>query len=317
MKTFDVISIGAALVDMIASVERYPLEDDEVYVSDLKVISGGAAANTAYACAKLGLNTAFIGKIGEDDAFGQKIIYDFKSVSVNISLIKHSTKVGTGSAYVALNKTGDRRIYAYSGAANELSKEDINEKELTLSKVIFLSSLRNIEPFLKAAKTAREHNICSILNPGMLIIEQGFDKISRLLKYIDILIISKREYCCLMGLEDLDLDATVLKEIPKVFQDLGILALIITLGSEGAFLLTCSYSKIIPPRKVDKVVDTTGAGDAFSAGFIYGFNQNPGFEIKKLERNIKIGCIVATCCIQSLGARNGLPGEKEIKKLLM
>ena len=118
---FDVICIGAALVDIIAQVVRHPLDDDEVFVSDLTVLSGGAAANTAYACAKIGLSTAFIGKLGENDTFKEKIINDFKEVSVEIRLIKYSKEYGTGSAYVSLNKKGERRIYAYSGAANFLS----------------------------------------------------------------------------------------------------------------------------------------------------------------------------------------------------
>ena len=128
---FDVICIGAALVDMVAHVERHPEEDDEVFVSKLELLSGGAAANTAYACAKLALNTAFIGKIGRNDTFGAKIIKDFNEVHVNTDLLRYSDDYYTGSAYVALNKEGDRRIYAHSGAANYLSKEDISENELS------------------------------------------------------------------------------------------------------------------------------------------------------------------------------------------
>ena len=81
---FDVICIGAALVDMIAQVERHPEDDDEVFVSDLKIFSGGAAANTAYACAKLGLQTVFIGKLGKNDTMGTKIIKDFNE-ALNIA----------------------------------------------------------------------------------------------------------------------------------------------------------------------------------------------------------------------------------------
>ena len=88
--TFDVICIGAALVDMVAQVERHPVEDDEVFVSELKLFSGGAAANTAYACAKLKLKTAFIGKLGRDDTFGTKIINDFTEAAVNTELVKYS-----------------------------------------------------------------------------------------------------------------------------------------------------------------------------------------------------------------------------------
>ena len=147
---FDVICIGAALVDMIAQVVRHPFDDDEVFVSDLTILSGGAAANTAYACAKIGLSTAFIGKLGDKDPFNEKIINDFKEVSVDTKLITYSKDYPTGSAYVALNQKGERRIYASSGAANYLSKENIPEKELKNTKIIFLSSLKNLEP-LQAA----------------------------------------------------------------------------------------------------------------------------------------------------------------------
>ncbi len=95
---FDVICIGAALVDMVAQVARHPVEDDEVFVSDLKLFSGGAAANTAYACAKLKLKTAFIGKLGQDDTFGTKIINDFTEAAVNTELVKYSNEYKTGSA---------------------------------------------------------------------------------------------------------------------------------------------------------------------------------------------------------------------------
>jgi len=76
---FDVICIGAALVDMVAQVERHPSNDDEVFVSNLSLLSGGAAANTACACGRLGLSTAFVGKIGHKDIFKNKLINDFKS----------------------------------------------------------------------------------------------------------------------------------------------------------------------------------------------------------------------------------------------
>ena len=89
-KKFDVICSGAALVDMVAKVERHPLDDDEVFVSELTLLSGGAAANTAYACGKLGLISAFLGKLGENDVFGSKIIEDFNEVNVNTALLKYS-----------------------------------------------------------------------------------------------------------------------------------------------------------------------------------------------------------------------------------
>ena len=313
---FDVICIGAALIDMIAQVARHPFDDDEVFVSDLTMLSGGAAANTAYACAKIGLSTAFIGKLGERDPFNEKIINDFKEVSVDTSLIKYSRDYTTGSAYVALNQKGERRIYANSGAANYLSKEDISTKELKNTKIIFLSSLQNIVPLLHAAKLGRNFNIPVILNPGMLIIDQGFDYIKKLLEKIEILILSQKEFKTLFNFKENDLSEDSIRERSVSLFALGIKVIVVTLGDKGAFLLTTTHDGLIRPLKLDEVIDTTGAGDAFSAGFIYGLVKNLNLKFEHLSNNVKIGNFVAGNCIQKLGARNGIPRRNELKTFL-
>jgi len=310
---FDIICIGAALVDMVAQVERHPSDDDEVFVSNLNLFSGGAAANTSYACAKIGLSTAFIGKLGEKDPFSEKIINDFKEVSVDTRLIKYSRDYTTGSAYVALNQKGDRRIYANSGAANYLSKKDISTKELKNTKIIFLSSLQNIVPLLQIG---RNLNIPVILNPGMLIIDQGFDYIKNLLEKIDILIISQREFRTLFNFKENDLSEDSIRESSVSLFALGIKVIVITLGEKGAFLLTTAHDELIHPLKINKVTDTTGAGDAFSAGFIFGLVQNLSLKFEQVRNNVIIGNFVAGNCIQKLGARNGIPRRNELKTFL-
>ncbi len=314
MEKFDVICIGAALIDIVASVDRHPLEDDEVFVSKLKLICGGAAANTATACSNLGLKTAFIGKLGYKDTYGKKIIQDFKNNSINTKLIKFSKELKTGSTYIALNSEGDRRIYAHSGAANYLTKEDIKEEELLYSKVIFLSSLKNFEGFSEAGKIGKKNNIPVILNPGMLIIDQGFLNIKELLETVDILILSKREYETLNNITEINYEHNNYIEINEKFWNLNIKAIVITLGEDGALLLTKKNKLLISSTKINHVIDTTGAGDAFSAGFIYGFLQNSNFDFDNLIKNVKIGNFIATKCIQELGARNGFPSTDQIKE---
>jgi len=316
IEIFDVICIGAALVDMIAQVVRHPANDDEVFVSDLTLLSGGAAANTAYACAKIGLSTAFIGKLGCHDTFGDKILNDFKEVNVTTKLIKYSEHHGTGSAYIALNEKGDRRIYAHSGAANYLSKEDLLEKELINTKIIFLSSLKNIEPFIEAATIGRNNKIPVILNPGMLISEQGLKNIKKLLEKIDILILSQNEYATLFDIEQCDLNEDLIQEKSSTLFNLGIQVIITTLGKKGAFLLTSSRAELLPPVKLSSLIDTTGAGDAFSAGFIYGFIRNINLKFEHLKNNVEIGNFVAGNCIQELGARNGIPNREDLNFFL-
>lgn len=316
IEIFDVICIGAALIDLIAQVERHPSDDDEVFVSNLTLSSGGAAANTAYACGKLGLSTAFIGKLGENDIFTNKIMSDFNDVSVETKLIKYSNRYSTGSAYVALDKKGERRIYAHSGAANYLSKNDLLEEEIATTKIIFLSSLRNIEPLIEAAKIGKKHNIPVILNPGMLIIDQGFDYIKNLLEQIDIFILSQKEFGTLFNFKENNLSEDLIKKKSITLFSLGIKAIIVTLGKNGAFLLTTNQNELIQPIKLERVIDTTGAGDAFSAGFIFGLVQKLSLKFKHLRNDIKIGNFIAGKCIQKLGARNGIPGRKELEFFL-
>ncbi len=312
VKNFDVICIGAALIDIIAKIKRHPIQDDEVFVPNLQIMSGGAAANTAYACKLLGLKVAFIGKIGYKDEFGNKIINDFREVSLNTSLIKYSQKQGTGLAYVAIDGSGDRRIYAYSGAANSLSSNDIIAEEILKAKTIFLSSLKNLEPFKKAANIAKTNKIPIILNPGMLVIEQDYNTIRGLLGNIDILIISEREFLYLFQVVDTKLNNHIIKEKVTTLFKLGINVIIITMGKKGAWLINSEKSELIKPIKVDKIIDTTGAGDAFSAGFIYGFIKNLSFKFEDLKFNVKIGNFIAGKCIQELGARNGIPTTEDI-----
>ncbi len=310
---FDVICIGAALVDIIAQVVRHPFDDDEVFVSDLTILSGGAAANTAYACAKIGLSTAFIGKLGENDTFSEKIINDFKEVSVDTSLIKYSKDYKTGSAYVALNQKGERRIYAYSGAANYLSKKDISKRELKNTKLIFLSSLRNLEPLQIAAEIGKNFNIPVILNPGMLIVDQGFTKIRELLEKIDVLMLSQREYRTLLNIKENELNEELIIKYSRKLFLLGIKVIVVTLGEKGSFFMTKKGNGMISSLKLNNVIDTTGAGDAFSAGFMYGLVQSMILDVDHLRTYLKIGNYLAGGCIQKIGARNGILNSNDLK----
>ncbi|MFX0154295.1 MAG: carbohydrate kinase family protein, partial [Candidatus Hodarchaeota archaeon] len=217
-----------------------------------------------------------------------------------------------GSAYVAINKDGERRIYAYSGAANLLSANDINSEDLIKAKAIYLSSLRNLDPFEKAAKIGKKNKIPVILNPGMLIIEQGFEKIKKLFALVEILIISKKEFQNLFQLEDNKLNEQLIEIKVKNLFELGIKVIILTMGKKGALIFNSEQFELIKPIKVEHVIDTTGAGDAFSAGFIYGFIRNFSFKFEDLKSNVIIGNMIAGKCIQELGARSGIPTADEL-----
>ncbi|MHA1229963.1 MAG: carbohydrate kinase family protein [Candidatus Helarchaeota archaeon] len=298
----DIICEGAALVDIVALVERFPKIDDEVYVPKLQYMCGGSAANTAVACVKLNLKTGFIGKIGTDP-FGELLIDDFKRNSINIDNLIISKTLPTGNCYVAVDKTGNRVLYAFSGAANELSPEEINPEYIKNSKLIHLASLKNLDPLIKSAEIAKNNNVLVSLNPGALIADQPYEKIKPLLLNIDIFIGSEKE-----------LEKIFDKEYGKAINELGKFVNIaaITRGHKGSVVknFQTDESFEIPPFKVD-VKDTTGAGDAFSAGFLAGILHE-----KDLYTCGKMGNATAALCIQKVGARSGLPNYNDLMNFI-
>ena len=150
----------------------------------------------------------------------------------------------------------------------------------------------------------------------MLIIDQGLKNIKNLLEKIDILILSQNEYTTLFDIEDCDLNEDLIQEKSSTLFNLGIKVIITTLGKKGALLLTSSRAELLPPLKLSNLIDTTGAGDAFSAGFIYGLVRNINLKFEHLKNNIKIGNFVAGNCIQELGARNGIPSREDLNFFL-
>ncbi|MFX1449904.1 MAG: carbohydrate kinase family protein [Promethearchaeota archaeon] len=297
----DVTAIGAALVDLVAVVERFPEIDDEVYVPQLQTKCGGSAANFSVACARLGLKSAFIGKLGSD-AFGDRLIQDFKNENVNTDGIVFTDKIGTGICYAAVSGA-ERKLYAFSGAANILQPKEIRKEIITSSRLIHLASLKNIEPLEKAAEIAKELQIQVSLNPGALIADQGLKKIQRLISLTDIYISPQDELIKLMEVDSL-------QDALKTLFNIGPKIAAITLGSKGSLIADKKKEYKIPPYDV-KPLDTTGAGDAFSAGFITGILNN-----QKLEICGKMGNAVAAIKIQHIGAREGLPTKDRLDKFL-
>ncbi|MBD3227545.1 MAG: hypothetical protein GF329_05080 [Candidatus Lokiarchaeota archaeon] len=293
LDNLDIICEGAALIDMVALVDRFPGIDDEVFVPKLQYLCGGSAANTAVACSKLNLETGFIGKIG-NDPFGNILIDDFKSNLINLDNLVVSDEFPTGNCFAAVDKNGNRVLYAFSGAANQLEPSEINPKYIKNSNLIHLASLKYLDPLIKSAEIAKENNILVSLNPGALIADQPFRDIEPLITNIDIFIGSFKE---VENIFDKKFDAAI-NELNKYTKISAI-----TRGSEDAYVYDNENSAmlIIPTFDI-AVKDTTGAGDAFTAGFLKGLLSN-----KDLYSCGIMGNATAALCINEIGARSGIP----------
>jgi ribokinase len=301
---FDLITVGASLIDLVAMINHFPDSDDEVFIPKMNIEFGGSAANTAVACARLGLRTMFFGKIG-DDFFGQMILNKFKEENVNTSLIVKTRNNSTGICFIAVDKLGDRRMFAHSGAANEINSSDLKDDSiLKRIKVLYLASLQNTKVLSELAKKAKGYGTSVVLNPGALIVNQGLDIAKPILFNTDIYISSLNEAERLFNTNDL-------KKIRMHLLSFGIKELVITLGKKGCYVADEKSSYKIPSIKV-KVKDTTGAGDAFTAGFLAAKIKQA-----KLHDCGLAGIVTAAMTIREIGARNGLPKIEEIKEFII
>jgi ribokinase len=302
MRSIDVIGIGALLVDRIASVEYFPKVDGETFVGTLVTRPGGSAANFAVACSKLGLKSGFIGKVGKDSE-GNFLREDLRREGVNTAGLTATDSYPTGQVYVALDKEGKRMMFAFSGAADTLTEKEISPEYIASSKFIHIADLKNLKPLTAAAKKAQEVETRVSLNPGELIAVQGYDCIRDLLSNVDVFISSRDEVTQIFRTENFEYAVgKILKSGPEIA--------VITLGSEGC-IATDSSEMLhrIPPFKT-KVVDTTGAGDAFCAGFMTMLVEG-----RDLIEAARFASAVAALKITKLGAR-ALPTRKEVEEFL-
>jgi len=292
-----ILSLGAVLLDQVAPVDRFPKEDDEVFVSDLQLLPGGSAANFAVIASRLGAETGFIGKIG-DDFFGEYLLKDLKEEKIDTDAVPKSS-LPTGTVFIAVRKDGERMMFAHSGAANDLSEQDINLDYLAKFDHLHLADLENVAILSYAAK---KFTGTISINPGALMAEKPKETLE-LIKLVDVLICSKNEAMQLSG-------AKTITDALEFFFKLGPEVVVITRGAESSLAFDGKCKFDVPVFKVP-VLDATGAGDAFSAAFICRY-----YEKKDIEESLRFANATASITVQNPGAREGLKDKAQVEALL-
>jgi len=272
--------------------------------------SGGSAANTIHGLSKLGISTGFAGMVG-DDANGKALLQDFHSAGVDTSQIKVKAKAQTGSVLCLSDQQGKRSLYVSPGANDLLAMDDIDLTRVGQAAWLHLSSFAGDRQFEISMELLNwlDESVKVSFSPGALYVSKGTEALSRMLKRTHVLFINQDEIQQLTG-QSFDIGAEIcLKQ--------GCHIVVVTLGKGTSYktALATSYIRdagneyIIEPISDDKVADsdTTGAGDAFAAGFLYGLLR--GKEILECGR---LGDIVAQFSITKVGARAGLPTLTEL-----
>jgi sugar/nucleoside kinase (ribokinase family) len=314
MKSFDVAAIGNAIVDVIApTADAFLLEHniakgvmtliDEYRALTLyealpqaREIAGGSAANTMAGVASFGGQGLFVGRV-KDDRLGESF-----AASMAKTGIDYSTRMATGGAstaccLIAVTPDGQRSMNTYLGASRELDSSDIDDEKIARAKVLYIEGYLWDAPEAKAAIakaiaiTKRAGNKVALTLSDPFCVGRWREEFLDLWKTdIDILFANEDEAKALFEVEDFD------AALQAARRPDGILAL--TRSEKGCVVAGGNELHVLDAEAVAKVVDTTGAGDQFAAGFLYGFTRG-----QPLDRCGRLGAIAAAEVIAHYGAR--------------
>lgn len=299
--TFDVVGFGALNLDKLFKVNMIAKEEEEASVLDFKESAGGSAANTIVGLARLGRKTGFIGKIATDRE-GKILLDEFGKEGIDINGITVSKMGRSGTVMGYIDPKGDRALYVDPGVNDELELKDVNLDYLSGTQFLHFSSFVAEKPFNAQKRLiSRLSNVKTCFDPGALYARKGLVALKPIIRRSYAVFPNKREIKLLTGQD--------YREGTKTLLELGAELVAVKLGKNGCYVSNGNESYMIEAYRVE-VVDTTGAGDAFCAGFIYGLIKK-----KDLFECGKLGNLVASHCVVKIGARTGLPTLADLKNL--
>ena len=300
MTKFDVVGFGALNVDMLFKVQKLAGAEEESFIEDYKEACGGSAANTIVGLARLGCKTGFIGKVGNDRE-GKLQIDCFSKEGVDTSGIIQATKGKSGSVMGFVDKKGARALYINSGVNDTIEPREINYNYLSQTEFVHFSSFVG-EKSLRTQKkllAALPNDVKISFDPGSVYAQKGFAVIEPIIRSTYVLMPNAFELELLTGETDFRKGADLMI-------GLGVKIVAVKLGDQGCFVTDGEEQLKVEPFKV-KAVDTTGAGDAFCAGFLYGLINK-----KSLYECGQIANFVGSRSVTAMGARAGLPYVKDL-----
>jgi ribokinase len=299
--TFDVVGVGALNLDKLFKVNMIANKEEEAAVLDFKESGGGSAANTVVGLARLELRTGFVGKVAADRE-GKFLLDEFRKEGVDINGITISKIGGSGTVMGYIDPKGERALYVDPGVNDQLDFNDIDLEYVSGTEFLHLSSFVAEKPFNAQKRLITKLsgvNVC--FDPGDLYARKGLAALKPLIKRSYTVFPNEYEVRLLTGQD--------YREGAKKLIELGAELVAVKLGKRGCYVSDGKESHLIDAYRVE-AVDTTGAGDAFCAGFIYGLTKR-----KDLYECGKLGNFVASRCVSKMGARTGLPKLADLKDL--
>jgi sugar/nucleoside kinase (ribokinase family) len=292
----DLVGVGLNATDTLMHVPSHPASGSKTEMTSLTMLPGGQVATAVIACQRWGLRTRYVGKLG-DDPGGALHQREFASASVETQITVVPGAVSHQS-YILVAPDGERTVICHHDPKLALHPDELKREWITSARAMLVDGF-DTEAALTAASWASEAGI-----PVIADLDEAYEGVERLLSKIDYLIVSRDFPERLCGERDLR------RSLPSLQHQFGCRLTAATLGIGGVlacdgeqFLHSCAYR--VP------AVDTTGAGDIFHAGFIYGLLQGWGF-----QRNLDFACAAAALNCTAHGARGGIRPVNEIDDLI-
>lgn len=302
----DIVCLGILVADVIARpIEKIPERGKLELVKSMELHTGGCASNTGISLAKLGIGVRVMGKVGED-GFGEFVLRRLQQENVDTKGIIKDCNTYTSATMALVQADGERSFIHYLGANAQLGLEDIDFDLVKGAKIFhiggaFLLPKLDGQPMAEALKKAKVMGLTTSLDTAWDSTGHWLETIQPCLPYVDVFLPSLEEAKEIAQKNEL-------KEIAHFFLERGVGTVALKMGERGSFVMNQRESFLIPALEVD-AVDATGAGDAFSAGFLAGI-------LKKwsLEKTGKFANAVGACCVMAMGAT---PGIKSLEETLL
>jgi sugar/nucleoside kinase (ribokinase family) len=312
---YDVLGIGNAIVDVIARTEDAFLAEQKMRKGTMQLIdeaqaariydamgpavevSGGSAANTVAGVASLGARAAFIGKV-RDDELGRVFAHDIRAAGVDFATPPAADGPSTARSYILVTPDGERTMNTYLGAAQDLSPDDIDADAVGAAGITYLEGYlwdppRAKEAFRKAADIAhRAERAVALTLSDAFCVDRYRGEFLELLRTgtVDLIFANERELHSLYETSDTQAALAALRGDTKLA--------VVTLSERGCLVATPEGTEAVPARAIQRLVDATGAGDLFAAGFLVGLCRGAD-----LVTSARLGTLAAAEIIQQLGAR--------------
>jgi ribokinase len=252
--------VGSYATGLTMKVHRLPSTGETLLATGYRVDYGGKGSNQAVGCARLGARVSFVAKIGKDP-FGEMALGLYRDEGIDADYVRQTPDAPTGVGFIIVEATSGHNCITIDPGANELlSAADVSQCEALNSSAVVLTQLEiPVEAAEAALVRGRAHGAVTILNPAPVRLLPP-----SVLQMVDIITPNETEARVLTGRSP---------EAPADPEDIagdlirsGVKQVVMTLGEKGALIVSASYSKHVPAIRVSAVLDTTGAGDAFSAG---------------------------------------------------